>query len=196
MDAHDWDERYAASPLIWSAGPNELFAELTSDLTPGRALDVACGEGRTALWLAARGWQVSAMDFSGTGIDKGRQRADAEGMHVDWVVADVTTADLGRDYDLVAVLYLHLPGAQLSAVLARCAGALAPTGLLVVLGHDRTNLSDGVGGPQDPALLYDPDELAAAVPDLDVVRSERVLRPVKDATAIDTLLVAARAGPA
>ena len=64
MDAPEWDARYAATPMVWSAGPNALFAELAAGLPPGRALDVACGEGRTALWLAARGWQVRAVDFS------------------------------------------------------------------------------------------------------------------------------------
>ncbi len=197
MEATDWDERYAAAPFVWSAGPNQLFAELTGGLPPGRALDVAAGEGRTAHWLAERGWQVTAVDFSSVGVDKGRKRAEAAGLHIDWVVADVTTADLGTGtYDLVAVLYLHLPRPAMAEVLARCAGSLAPGGRLIVLGHDRTNLAHGVGGPQDPAILHDPDEIAAAVPDLQVERCERVHRETPDGTAIDLLLVAHATGGA
>ncbi|MFL6133228.1 MAG: class I SAM-dependent methyltransferase, partial [Nocardioidaceae bacterium] len=72
MDARAWDERYAASELIWSATPNRFVeAELTS-LPPGRAVDLAAGEGRNALWLADRGWHVTAVDFSLAGLDKGR----------------------------------------------------------------------------------------------------------------------------
>jgi SAM-dependent methyltransferase len=191
MDAHEWDERYAATSLVWSSGPNALFAQIVADLPAGRALDLACGEGRNALWLAERGWSVTAVDFSAVGVAKGRQLSQPRHVEVTWQVADVTSAELGSaEYDLVAVLYLHLTRAQSEAVLGRCARALAPGGTLVVIGHDRTNLTEGVGGPQDPDILHDPDELAGAVPTLRIERCERVRRPVDDAYAIDTLLVA------
>jgi 2-polyprenyl-3-methyl-5-hydroxy-6-metoxy-1,4-benzoquinol methylase len=195
VDASGWDQRYADTPMVWSAGPNALFAELTADLPPGSALDVGCGEGRTALWLAGRGWQVTALDFSRVGVEKGRARAAADRLRVEWVVADVTTAVYPpARYDLVAILYLHLPGPAMTAVLTGCAGALAPGGSLVVIGHHRRNLAEGVGGPQDPAILHDPAELAAAVPKLTVARAEAVGRAVEDGTAIDSLLLAQRPG--
>ncbi len=71
MDSRAWDERYAASELVWSSTPNQFVAAEVADLTPGRALDLAAGEGRNALWLAERGWQVTAVDFSLVGLDKG-----------------------------------------------------------------------------------------------------------------------------
>lgn len=197
MKAADWDERYASTPLVWSAGPNALFAELTAALPPGRALDVACGEGRTALWLAEQGWQVTAVDFSAVGIDKGRERAQAAGVDIEWVVEDVTTADLGtRAYDLVAVLYLHLPAAVMADVLARSGAAVAPGGRLVVLGHDRTNLTEGVGGPQDPDILLEPEQVAAALSSMELERCERVRRETPDGVAVDTLVVARAPDPA
>src|SRR5687767_10791749 len=120
MTAADWDERYAAGRQ-WSDAPNALAAQLLSDLPPGRALDVAAGEGRMSLWLASRGWQVTALDLSAAGLDRGRARAAELGLQVDWQVADATTAELGEQaHDLVLVLYLHLPRADLAAVLARC----------------------------------------------------------------------------
>jgi SAM-dependent methyltransferase len=192
VDAHAWDERYAAAPLVWSAGPNALFAELVAPWPPGRALDVACGEGRTAVWLAARGWSVRAVDFSAVGVDKARRRAEQEGVTVEWDVADVVGADLGSGFDLVAVLYLHLPEDQSAAVLDACARALVPGGRLVVLGHARENLERGVGGPQDPALLPTPELLARWAGDLRVERCEHVDRPTPDGTAVDVLLVASR----
>jgi len=192
MDAAACDEPYAAAGLVWSAQPNALAASLIADLPPGRALDVAAGEARMALWLAGRGWQVRALDFSAVGLAKGRARAEHEGVDVDWQVADATAADLGRSaFDLVLVLYLHLPRAVLPDVFGRCADAIAPGGHLLVLGHDRDNLVRGVGGPQDADLLYDTELLAPSTP-LEVVRLEQVERPVDDGVALDTLLIARR----
>lgn len=200
MDATAWDERYAASDLVWSAEPNSLLAEQVADLRPRRALDLACGEGRNAVWLAEGGWAVTAVDFSAVALAKGRGRAK-RGIHrssrapeVDWVEADVTVWPFPPDQALVVVLYLHLPGAERDDVLARAAAALAPGGTLLVIAHDRTNLADGVGGPQDPAILWDPDEAVAALGGLRVERAERVRRAVGDAVAIDTL-VRARSVP-
>lgn len=191
MDARAWDERYAAAPLLWSAGPNALFAELTEDLPPGRALDLAAGEGRTALWLASRGWTVTAVDFSGVALDKGRVLSERAGVTVDWVRADVTEpAAIRGSYDLVAVLYLHLAEKVIRDVLRRAVDAVAPGGRLVLIGHDRDNISHGTGGPQDPAILYTTELLADWLGDLEVRRLEQVPRPVGEQTAIDTLLVA------
>ncbi|MFD0328131.1 methyltransferase domain-containing protein [Streptacidiphilus monticola] len=79
MDAEDWDRRYAAEELVWSAGPNRFVAEELAGLTPGRALDLAAGEGRNALWLAEQGWRVDAVDWSAVGLDKARRAAAARG---------------------------------------------------------------------------------------------------------------------
>src|SRR5690242_10217857 len=105
MKRDEWDARYAAVELVWSAGPNQfLVAELAeAGLSPGRALDVACGEGRNAIWLAAQGWQVTAADFSRVAIDKARARSD----EVDWQVADVVEwSPPAQAFDLVIVFYL------------------------------------------------------------------------------------------
>ena len=192
MDADAWDARYESQPLVWSAGPNALFAELTSEWPAGRALDVACGEGRTAIWLAARGWQVRAVDFSAAGIAKGRQRAAAEALDVEWQVGDVRTADLGSGYDLVALLYLQLPHEQLTRVVARCVEALAPGGRLVVIAHDVENLTSGVGGPQDASVLPSVPLLREWASEAHIERAEQVERETPDGTAIDALLIARR----
>jgi SAM-dependent methyltransferase len=192
MTAADWDERYAAGRQ-WSDEPNALAASLLTGVPPGRALDVAAGEGRMSLWLAALGWRVTALDFSSTGLDRGRARAAERGLEVDWQVADVTTAELGEQaQDLVLVLYLHLPRPALEAVLERCAAAVAPGGRLLVLGHDRDNLVRGVGGPPDASVLYDVELLRAVADGLEVERVEQVERPVGEQVAVDTLLVAHR----
>src|SRR5437879_13608957 len=112
MRSGEWDDRYAASELVWGAEPNRWLAAEAASLAPGRALDLACGEGRNAHWLAARGWQVTASDFSQVALDK----AAAVGGDVEWVLADATERAWPSVYDVVVVCYL-----QLSAAPARSA---------------------------------------------------------------------------
>jgi SAM-dependent methyltransferase len=199
MDAAAWDQRYAATDLVWSAEPNRFVLAELGDLAPGRALDVGAGEGRNAIWLAARGWRVTAVDFSAVAIDKGRRLAEARGVDVEWVVADVTDyRPPAGGFDLVVIAYLHLPAADLATVLRRAADAVAPAGTLLVVGHDVTNIADGVGGPQDPGLLYTPQGITACLDGLRIDRAVRASRPVSGETgareAIDTVVRAHRPG--
>lgn len=203
MGASDWDERYEAGRL-WSLEPNRFFVQAIDGLPAGRAVDLACGEGRNALWLAQHGWTVTAVDFSEVAVDRGRTVAADLGVDVDWQVADLQAWDLGeRAWDLVAHVYLHWRAEEREPFLDRCAAAVAPGGRVVVIGHDRTNIEKGHGGPQDPALLTTAAELKERFSDdgLTVERAEIVRRPVQvDAgngastvvNAIDHVVVAAR----
>jgi SAM-dependent methyltransferase len=207
VDRAEWDERYRQAGWVWSTTPNRFVAETLDDRKPGRALDLACGEGRNALWLAEKGWLVTAVDFSTAALEKGRAAAESRGLEVTWVVADLLEYEPERAaYDTVVIAYLHLVADSMSAVLGRAAAALAPGGMLVVVGHDATNPAEGVGGPQDPAVLYTPDAVVAAVTGaraagdvagvapLRVDRAERVFRQLEGAErpAIDALVVAVR----
>ncbi|WP_019629759.1 class I SAM-dependent methyltransferase [Actinomadura atramentaria] len=194
MESADWDARYAGTELVWTAEANRFVVEEAGDLTPGRALDLAAGEGRNAVWLAERGWSVTAVDFSPNGLAKARRLAESRGAEVDWVLADVRDhRPEPRAFDLVLVAYLHLPQPDLHGVLERAAAAVAPGGTLLVVGHDRANIGGGVGGPRDPAVLYDAPEVVAALGDLRIVRAGRVEREVPgEGVALDTLVRAAR----
>lgn len=186
MRAEDWDRRYAEQAQ-WSAGPNELVAELLAGLRPGVAVDLAAGEGRHALWLADRGWRVTAVDFSAAGLDRGRARPGAD--RVDWVTADVRTWTAEpASLDLVLVAYLHLPAPETADLLTRAVGLLRPGGSLLVLGHDVANPAEGVGGPQDPEILHSVDRLGPVARLLDVDRLAQVRRPTPYGIALDTLL--------
>jgi SAM-dependent methyltransferase len=187
-DAAYWDERYAQTDRLWSGQPNATVAEVLGPLAPGRALDLGAGEGRHALWLAGLGWQVTAVDFSAVGLERGRSAPGGEA--VEWVVADARTWEPsdGTTYDLVLVSFFHLP----DDVFGRIREWLAPGGTLVVIGHALRNLTDGVGGPQDPRLLHTEDQFRKAAGDLRIERLEEVLRPTDAGTAIDLLLVARR----
>lgn len=199
MDSRGWDIRYSGAGLVWAAEPNRFLAAEAVDLPAGRALDLACGEGRNAVWLAEQGWQVTGVDFSQVGLDKGERLAQERGVQVRWVLADlVEHVPPAVAFDLVAILYLHLEPAATSAVLRRAAAAVAPGGTLLVIGHDPTNIAEGYGGPQNPAILMGPDEIEEALDDLAVERAERVRRPVpsagEDVYAIDALVRASRPG--
>jgi len=184
--AEDWDERYSERQQ-WSTEPNALVAELLADLPPGDAVDLAAGEGRHALWLAARRWRVTAVDFSAVGLGRGRTQPGAE--RVTWEAADGTTWTAPPEsLDLVLVAYLQLPEPETVAVLTRSVGWLRPGGRLLVLGHDVDNLSDGVGGPQEPAILHSVERLAPVAELLAVDRLEQVRRETPAGTALDTLL--------
>jgi SAM-dependent methyltransferase len=195
-DRELWEQRYGEAQSVWGWAPNRFVAEVLGPLPAGRALDLAAGEGRNALWLADLGWRATAVDFAENALARGRAQAEKHGLHVDWVHADVLDyqPEAGA-YDAVVIAYLHLGAQRLATVLRNAARALAPGGTLVVVGHDVTNIEHGVGGPQDPAILLTPSLVTESLKDfaaLDILRAERVHRQTDRAPqpAIDTLVVA------
>ncbi|NYE35451.1 SAM-dependent methyltransferase [Nocardioides cavernae] len=180
MDAHAWDERYAASDLVWSREPNQLVAAELADLAPGTAVDLAAGEGRNAIWLAGLGWTATAVDFSQVALDKGARLAEDAGLDVTWVCADATTWQPPAPVDLVVVAYLQLPADDRRRAVRGAVGMLAPGGTMLLVAHDSTNLVDGTGGPQDPAVLMTAADVVDDLTGLDVtvLRAERVARAV------------------
>jgi SAM-dependent methyltransferase len=178
VNHQDWDKRYQEKEMVWSAAPNRFLVEEIAGTPPGRALDLACGEGRNAIWLAEQGWQVSASDFSGVAIAKANARASELGLDIRFSIADAT-APLHEKFDLIIVFYLHLPRDENQKVLEHACAALAPGGTLLYVGHDERNIQEGVGGPQDPAILYGPEEIQSLLPSLQVERAETVHRPVE-----------------
>jgi SAM-dependent methyltransferase len=206
MDASEWDARYsaAAENLVWSAEPNRFVAAELAGMAPGRALDLGCGEGRNAVWLAARGWQVTGVDFSAAGLDKARDLAIKRGVDskVAWVCADVTEWGPPRGgFELVLLAYLQLHAPARRNVVRRAVKAVADGGTLLVVAHDARNLAEGTGGPQDPAALYGAADLCAdiaAVGDAGIYvdKAETVARPVEGSArpALDVVFRARRRG--
>lgn len=188
MDADEWDRRYAAEQLVWGAVPNRFVVELTHELPPGDAVDLACGEGRNAIWLARLGWRVTAVDFSPVALDRGAELATQADVRVNWRQADVQQEPV-PSADLVLLAYLHLLPTARGQVLQAAAAAVRPGGALVLVGHDLRNLRDGIGGPQDEDLLWSPGEVRDAAQDagLLVDHAATRARPVGDRTAWDTV---------
>jgi SAM-dependent methyltransferase len=195
----DWNARYAQKELLWTAQPNRLFAAEVGDLEPGQALDIGCGEGRNAVWLAERGWGVTAVDFSDVALAKAAELAASRRVEVEWVLADVLAYEPEpKAFDLVAVLYLQLPHDELTRAIRAAVRAVAERGTLFVLGHDSSNLVDGYGGPRDPAVLFTPDDVVVELDGLALEQAEQVRRTVvlddREAVAIDALVRAHRPG--
>jgi SAM-dependent methyltransferase len=197
----DWDSRYAGSELLWTAEANRFLVAEVSGLAPGRALDLACGEGRNAVWLAEQGWTVRGVDFSSVALAKAEKLAEARGVEADWVHADLLAYEPEpAAYDLVVVLYLQIPVTERRTISRRAAGALAPGGVLLIVAHDSSNFEHGWGGPRDPAVLYSAadvrDDLADA--GVEIVRADIVERPVDapdgEKIALDLLVRARAAG--
>jgi SAM-dependent methyltransferase len=193
MDAAEWDERYRASELVWSAAPNQFVEAELADLPPGRALDLAAGEGRNAIWLARQGWRVTAVDFSQAGLDKGRILAD--GLDIEWVCADATTWSAEPSYDVCLVAYLQLVAAERRAAVRNGYAALRPGGTFLLVAHDSTNLTEGTGGPQDPSVLTTAEDVIADLggETFEVQRAGRAERAVPQpdgstATAYDAVV--------
>lgn len=202
MEREDWDERYAGTGLLWHADPNRFLVEQTRDLDPGSVLDLACGEGRNAIWLAERGWRATGVDFSGVALAKGRQLAAERGVEVRWVEADVRTWHAIETFDLVAVFYLQLPAEERRRVYTAAAEAVSDGGHILIVGHDLANLSGGIGGPQDPAVLFTADDVVGdierAAGSFRIEQASQVRRPVAtddgEFDALDVLVRALRLG--
>jgi SAM-dependent methyltransferase len=196
-----WDERHRSGDFE-GEGPNPTLVLGTAGLLPGTALELAAGSGTNAVWLAGQGWRTTAVDWSPVGLANGRAKAEAATagkpavwVDVEWLERDLFTwSPAVRSFDLVVIVYLHLPPEERGPVYAAAAAAVAPGGRLLIVGHDRINATEGEGGPPDTVRLFTADEIAdellAVDPTLVVERSETVRRvPPPGRAPIDSLLV-------
>jgi SAM-dependent methyltransferase len=134
--AQFWDDLYGERERVWSGRVNAPLADRVADLPPGRALDLGCGEGADALWLAERGWAVTAVDISATALGRARAEAERRGLQVDWQQADLAVALPPGPYQLVSAHFLQSPvELPRASVLQRAAAEVAPGGHLLVVGH-------------------------------------------------------------
>lgn len=175
MDANEWDDRYQAADRLWSAGPNLFVADRLASRSPGVGLDLASGEGRNSIWLADKGWSMTAVDFSEVAAERGRRLSTT----VEFVVADVLSWEADRSFDLVLLAYLQVVESDLRLVVKRSIEWLVAGGEIFLIGHDRSNIEKGYGGPQVPEILWDVEAIVSWLDDLEVVEAEVVRRPVE-----------------
>jgi len=161
-----WDNRYGSGDRIWSGDPNASLVRETAGLAPGRALDLGCGEGDDAIWLARQGWQVTATDISRVALDRAAGHAADAGVadRIGWQRHDLGASFPAGTFDLVSAHFLHSPvDLPRNHILRSAAAAVAPGGVLLVVGH--------AGRPSwvtdlDPAVAFPTSEEVLAGLDL------------------------------
>ncbi|NJC12503.1 thioredoxin reductase/SAM-dependent methyltransferase [Micromonospora profundi] len=199
MEEPAWEERYQSKPAMWSGRPNPQLVAEAADLPSGRALDVGCGEGADALWLAERGWQVTAVDISTTALARAAEHAETVGVadRIEFTHADLREkAPAEQAYDLVSAQFMHLPPEPRQELFARLAAAVAPGGVLLIVGHHPSDLWTPGHRMHMPHMMYTAEEVAAGLDpaEWDVLTAEARRRPgpEPDLTFHDAVLVARR----
>lgn len=161
-DAAFWDQMYLNRKAAWDPEPNPFLEADIAGLAPGTALDVGCGEGSDAVWLARRGWRVTAVDISNVALDRGRA-ADVD-HQVAWLQADLLAWEPQADaFDLVSTHFLHLPPGERPAFFGRLARAVRPGGLLLVVAHHISDLETTIGRPPLPELFFTAEDVTAVL---------------------------------
>lgn len=200
-DAHDidWDERYRDAQ-IWSGNPNQALVREVSALTPGRALDVGCGEGADAVWLAQRGWTVTALDVAEAALARGRSAAELAGVAITWLHKGLLDADLrSGGFDLVSAQYPALRRTREDLAERTLIDLVAPGGTLLVVHHDVSDPSHAQAhgfdpndwvGPRDVGALLGPEWVVV----VDEVRERHVSGGAGAGHTHDVILRATRRG--
>ncbi len=161
-----WDARYSESTRVWSGEPNRRLVEQIEGRPAGRALDIGCGEGADAVWLARQGWSVTALDVSEVALERTRQHAEEAGLgeQVETVHVDLMAEEsIPGTHDLVSAFFMHVPEDVFVGFHQRLGEAVAPGGLLLVVGHHPDDLHSGVRRPHGPAMLFTPEQVVAAL---------------------------------
>jgi SAM-dependent methyltransferase len=160
MEAEFWDQRFSAPEYIYGIEPNAFFSGILQGEPAGRLLLPAEGEGRNAVFAARHGWQVTAVDFSAMAREKALALARRAGVGIDYQLADLVSWEPEPSaFDLVALLYLHVPSAARRALHRRLVAAVKPGGLLVLEAFSQAQFGNSSGGPQNLDLLYAIDDL-------------------------------------
>jgi len=188
MAANAWDSRYDREDYVFGTEPAVFLTDHAGMIPPGaRVLTVAEGEGRNAVWLAARGCHVTGFDGSPVALDKARRLAAARGVTVDLHEGDITTWDWAAErYDLVVAVFIQfLPPAARGPVFAGLKRALAPGGRLMLTGYTPEQVGYGTGGPPNPDFMYTEALLLDAFGDLQVRRLARYEKILKEGPGHD-----------
>jgi SAM-dependent methyltransferase len=202
-----WDERYRSAGRVWSGNPNPQLVAEVADRAPGLALDVGCGEGADAIWLAGTGWMVVGADISGVALERAARHAGdtdpAAAARIHWWQADLLTQPPEPgSFDLVSAQFIQLPAETRVPLFTALAAAVRDGGMLLIVGHHPSDLEAGVPRPPMPELFYTPEEIAGLLGDTWTVQScEARPRPTTtpdgtEVTIHDTVLAAVRgSGP-
>ena len=176
-----WDKRYSEPGFAYGREPNAFFKEVIDDLSPGNILLPGEGEGRNAIYAARKGWKVTANDQSGVARDKAMDWAENEGLSIDYTVEDLTNFSCGdRIFDLVAIVYIHLPWVLRQGIHRQLAACLRPGGMLILECFHKEQLLYGTGGPPVADLLYLEEDLREDFSGLEILHCEKHIIEVNE----------------
>lgn len=170
-----WDQRYAGAENLWSGQPNATLVAELEGMRPGRILDVGCGEGADALWLAAHGWDVTALDVSQVALNRASERADALGLQVRWLHAGLVEAELAPgSFDVVSAQYPALLRTDDATAERALIDAVAPNGVLLVVHHSLPSVEQAAAHGFHPEDYVSPADVAARLDDSWTVEIDEV----------------------
>lgn len=160
MDENFWNDRYSSCTQLFSGKPNGTLVAEVTDLPPGRALDVGCGEGADALWLARRGWHVTAVDISNVALQRASEAGADVANRVTWTCTDLLTVPpTASAFDLVSIHFFPLPRQPDHMALRGLLDAVAPGGSLLFTSHDLAEVTPRPEIGFDPGNYYQPDDI-------------------------------------
>jgi SAM-dependent methyltransferase len=174
-----WDERYAVTEFVYGKEPNAFLAEHFAKLPKGKVLSLAEGEGRNAVFLAAQGYEVTAVDASLVGLDKGRQLAEELGVHVKWIHADLNDFDLGtHQWDGIVSIFCPLPSSVRQKLYQSLPHALKPGGIFLLEAYTPDQVGRGTGGGNSHDVMQTVIGLIAELPGLTFIHLQELEREV------------------
>lgn len=174
-----WDQRYAVDEYVYGTLPNDFLVSRVAALPRGRVLCLGEGEGRNAVWLAQQGFEVHAVDASAVGLGKARRLAQARGVVVRTVVADLATHEAGAGgWDAIVSIFCHLPPAVRARVHGRIAHWLRPGGVFLLEAYTPDQLTLATGGPPTAGLMMTLAGLRAELAGLVIEHGVETVRKV------------------
>ena len=176
-----WDERYRREDYVYGKAPNDFLAAHVDELRPGNVLCLAEGEGRNAVFLAGRGFAVTAVDASAVGLEKAARLAAEHGVEIETICADLADYDLGTArWDNIVSIYCHVLSPLRADVHRRVTAALRPGGVFLLEGYTPRQLAFNSGGPRDPDRLMSSAILARELEGLEFRRLEELERDIHE----------------
>jgi SAM-dependent methyltransferase len=180
MDKEFWNQRYGAHENVYGYEPNEFFKEQLDKQPPGTLLLPADGEGRNGVYAATKGWEVTAFDFSDVAREKALDFANKANVKIDYTVADINKYEFPRQFNVIALIYIHLDPGSRVRFHKRCFDALLPGGLIILEGFSKEQINNTTGGPKDLSMLHSlKDTLQDFVP-AEILLSKRLTAHLKE----------------
>ncbi|MBX2946418.1 MAG: class I SAM-dependent methyltransferase [Cyclobacteriaceae bacterium] len=181
MTKEFWNNRYTEHDTVYGDQPSQFFKGRIQQLTPGRLLLPAEGEGRNAIFAAQAGWQVDAFDYSSVAALRALERASKNGVAINYTVQEIEFCSLPKNtYDVIGLIYVHLMPGIRAAFHAQCVSALKQGGTLILEGFSKEQLHFSSGGPKNEAMLYSNELLVDDFQGLQVTKNTLEMRVLND----------------